>query len=50
LLGLTLYTACGDDDTTAPPDGGTPRGNFTFTITGTSGPTVHTANSILLVN
>jgi len=49
LAGSVLYTACGDDDTTAPPDGGTPSGRHEFTATGTSGPLSEEATGVLIV-
>lgn len=49
LAGSVLYTACGDAGSTAPPDGGTPRGKHEFTVTGTSGPLSEEVTGVLIV-
>jgi hypothetical protein len=48
VIGLA-FVGCAGNNSTTPADNGTPAGNYTLTITGTSGSTTHTITVSLVV-
>jgi VCBS repeat protein/List-Bact-rpt repeat protein len=49
FLGITLQSACGGGTQVQPRSGGTPPGNYTITVTGTSGSLQHSTSFALAV-
>jgi len=49
FLGITLQLACGGGTQVQPSSGGAPPGNYTITVTGTSGSLQHSTSFALAV-